>query len=332
MKPRSLLAAIALLGALGVAGRAAAQPSATQVLTDAGFSAADIQRALDGEFVSGEVKAVSDRDLSLSLAFLVKTSPDSLSQQVMGQHLVGSDPQIQAWSELTGAGGAADLAKLQVTKAAAQTFLDAAPGDAINLSSDEIAAFNALKGSANPQQAVQAQLRNMLLARYRAYLASGLAGIAPYARGGGRLTDVAADLREVTNSLRLLQKDMPAFQTALLDYPKDSVAGSRQSLYWVRYDISGKPTYVLTQVIAAPIGAARVIAQRQYYVSSGYNTQQAVVGLLPVQEGTLVLYSTHVLTDQVGGFGSSAKQAIGRRMMASQLQAIFEKERTSAAR
>jgi hypothetical protein len=219
-----------------------------------------------------------------------------------------------------------------VTSAAAQAFLNAKPGESLNLAPDEIAAFDALKGNANPQQAVQAQLRSMLLARFQVYQTSGLAGIAPYARSGQGQTDVGGDLRKITQATRLLQKYMPAFQTVLLDYPKATVPDLQQSFFWVRYDISGTPTYVLTQVLAAPIGEARVVAQRQYYVSTGYNAGQAVAGLLPVQEGTLVLYATHVITDQVGGLGSSMKQLVGRRMMATQLQAIFDKARTSAAR
>jgi len=326
----AVVGTLALVGLLGLAGRAAAQPSATQVLTDAGFSAADIQQVLNGQFVTGNVTAVSDRDLSLAMAFVVKTSPDALSRQIMAHNLIGSDPQIQTWGAFKDAGSLADLSKLQVTSAAAQAFLNAKPGESLNLAPNEIAAFSALKGNANPQQAVQAQLRSMLLARFQAYQAWGLTGIAPYARGGDRQGDVAGELRKITEATRLLQKYMPAFQAVLLDYPKATVPELQQSFFWVRYDISGAPTYVLTQVLAAPIGDARVVAQRQYYVSTGYNAGQAVAGLLPVQEGTLVAYATHVFTDQVGGLGSSMKQSIGRRMMATQLQAIFDKARKNA--
>jgi hypothetical protein len=55
----------------------------------------------------------------------------------------------------------------------------------------------------------------------------------------------------------------------------------------------GKPTYVLTHVIAAPDGAARAIARRQYYASTGYNGEQSVAGFLPVQGGTVVVCLAH---------------------------------------
>jgi hypothetical protein len=34
-------------------------------------------------------------------------------------------------------------------------------------------------------------------------------------------------------------------------------------------------------------------------VSTGYNIEQAVVGLLPLEDGTLVAYTNHTSTDQV---------------------------------
>jgi hypothetical protein len=81
-------------------------------------------------------------------------------------------------------------------------------------------------------------------------------------------------------------------------------------------------------MLAAADGAARGIIPRQYYVSTGYNAQQAVAGFLPVQEGTLVVYSGHAFTDQVTGFGGSMKRGIGRRMMADKMKQVFEAART----
>jgi hypothetical protein len=54
-------------------------------------------------------------------------------------------------------------------------------GEEINLSLDEIAALHAAGADAH---AIENAVRAVLLARYRAYRAKGLAGIASYARGG----------------------------------------------------------------------------------------------------------------------------------------------------
>jgi len=110
----------------------------------------------------------------------------------------------------------------------------------------------------------------------------------------------------------------------LLGYPQGTLPAMRQNFYWAKYNIQGKPTYVLTHILAASDGAARAVVQRQYYASTGYNAEQAVAGFLPVQEGTIVVYASHAFTDQVAGFGGSFKRGIGRRIMAGKLKQMFE--------
>jgi hypothetical protein len=310
---------------------ARAQPSAAEALSAMDFSAADKQRILNGEFVSGDVKAVSDRDLSLSLGFLVKTSPDALATDVLAGTLSKSDDQITARGEISRAGSLQDFAGLSLQpggSAAAKAYLDAAAGEKLNLDAGEIAAFKALAGSGDPVQAVEQQLRAMLLARYLEYRAAGLHGIRPYDRGGST-SDAGGDLAKASEA-PLLKKFFPAMQQVLAGYPQATVPGLTENLFWVNYKIDDQPTYALTHVLSAPEGAARVVVQRQYYVGRGYNAEQAVAGFLPVQEGTLVVYGTHTFTDQVAGFGGSAKRSIGRRMMGTQLEASFKKARAAA--
>lgn len=311
---------------LGLAPAACAQPSADQVLTDVGMSASDKQKVLAGEFVTSDVTAVSDRDLSVALAFLVKTSPAELADKIMAADLVATDPQVRQHGMFKGKGSAADVASLTVSDKVAQTFLNASPGEGLNLSAAEIAAFGGLAGAS----AVQAQLQRMLRARFQAYQTSGLAGIAGYARSGGP-SDVAADIRKASDAASELKKYLPAFQAVLTGYPQATVSGMRENFYWLAYDIDGTATYVLTHTMAAPEGDARVVVQRQYYVSTGYNAEQAVAGFLPVSEGTLVVYANHTFTDQVAGFGGGTKRSIGRRMMASKLKALFDQVRTNVA-
>jgi len=264
----------------------------------------------------------------VSIGFLVKTSPAELSEQIMAGKIVGTDPQVKASGTLRGAGSLAELADLHIQGATAQALVSAQPGQALNLSSGEIAAFSALQSAAPP--AVEQQLQKMLLARYQAYKTTGLAGIAPYDRGGSS-TDVGAELRNASQAATVLAKYLPAFVQVLIGYPGATLAGMSDTFRWVSYDIDGTPTFVLTQELAATDGAARVVAQRQFYVSTGYNAEQAVAGFLPVKEGTVVAYTNHTFTDQVAGFGGGLKRDIGRRMMASKLKEMFEKARNQVA-
>jgi hypothetical protein len=53
--------------------------------------------------------------------------------------------------------------------------------------------------------------------------------------------------------------------------------------------------------MVASDGGARAVVRRTFYVSTAYNAEQSVAGLLPVAGGTVVLYMTHAFTDQVAG-------------------------------
>ncbi len=285
------------------------------------LSTADRQRVLSGEFVMADVPSVSERDLSFAIAFLAKTAPKTLGKHVMTGNLVTADAQVQTWGELKGAGSVADFARLNITNDEAQALSAAKAGDALNLSTGEVAAFTGAGGA--PQATVQT-LRKTLLARYQAYRTSGLAGIAPYDRGGGRSTDHAADLRKASEAAAGLKKYVPAFHAVLLGYPKATAPHMRESFFWVKSIIEGKATYILTHLMATPDGGAYALARRQYYASANYNGEQSVAGFLPAADVTVVVFASHAFTDQVTGYGGSMKRSMGSGIMARKMREIFD--------
>lgn len=325
----NIVVALLASSVVALAGGANAQPSADEVLSDVNLPADAKQRVLNGEFVTTDLKGVSDSDLSIAIVFVVKVSPDALSRQIMSGDLIRTDSQVRASGALQGPGSLADLAALAISSDVAQKLTSAKAGETLNLSKNEIADFDKLQGGT--QQSIQEQLHRMLLARFQSYQSSGLGGIASYDRGGSS-TDVAGSLRKASEAAVHLKKYMPAFHKVLTDYPQATAPGMEQSFHWVSYDISGTPTFVLTHTLAAPDGDARAVVQRQYYVSTGYNAEQALAGFLPVQEGTIVVYTNHTFTDQVAGFGGSMKRNIGRRMMTSKLEEVFKAAREQEAR
>ena len=118
MRYRRMLAVLGLVGGASLAvpmAQAEAQPSADQVLADLGLSPDDKQKVLNGEFVTADVGAVSDRDLSFAIAFLVKTSPAALAKQIVAGELVTADTQVQTYGRFSAAGSLADLAGLKIT-------------------------------------------------------------------------------------------------------------------------------------------------------------------------------------------------------------------------
>src|SRR6267142_1771788 len=131
MRRRRVLALLLAAGASpgSLPSVAHAQPSADQLLTEMRLSPADRQRVLSGEFVTGAVPAVSERDLSFAIAFLVKTSPESLAAQVVAGDLITADAQVKAHGEIKGAGSLADFAGLTLTADEANALAGIAPYD-----------------------------------------------------------------------------------------------------------------------------------------------------------------------------------------------------------
>jgi hypothetical protein len=331
---KSLILLMAVLtGTITCAHAVWAEPPVEDVLAAMDFSAAEKQRILAGEMISGDVRAVSERDLSLTLAFIVKVPPDELAEEVLAGTLSKSDDQLTARGNISKPGSTVDFLGLHLVpggSAVAKAYISASGGDKLNLATSEITAFNALKNQGDPVKAVEQQLRMILLSRYQAYRSSGLAGIQPYDRGGKR-SDPADDLRRASEA-PVLKKFFPAVQKVLTGYPQVSVPGLKENFFWVNNKIDDLPTIALTHLLVAPEGSARIVIQRQFYVGRSYNAEQAIAGFLPVQQGTLVAYVNHTFTDQVSGFGSSTKQSIGRRVMGNTLKELFEKARTAAVK
>lgn len=311
------------VASLALAAAASGQEIRTgEALAELGFPADTERQVLAGKFVRTSPKPTSDRELGVGLAFLVQVPPKKLVEQLRYGLLYAIDPNSKAHGALEGQGDLAQLAELRPSAAQLDAYASAKPGWSLDLSVPEIDAFRALAGG--PPQRVEEQVRRSLLARYGDYRAAGLDGIAPYARGGGKQTDVAADLRRASDAAIHLKRHAPRFYEALIGYPKGrSEVG--EIFDWQSYVAHGDPVFILTHSFAKTEGEAVVVCQRQFYVSGSYAAEQAVAGFLPMVEGTLVVYLNRTWTDQVAGFGSAGKRALGNRVLASQLEELFRK-------
>jgi hypothetical protein len=307
-------------------------PTLDELMADFAFSTDDVQRVRNGELVKTTTTETSQREIAAVMVFLVQVPV----QKLIAFFELGSgfrnDPQVQSATEISGEGTLDDFQAVVLDPGGdkeTQRYLDAAPGDTLNLSATEIATFEALKSGGAAQPQVEGALRQMLLARYQAYRSKGLAGIAPYARGKDKQSQAADDLRRATEAAKGLKKHVPAFYYVLLDYPLANSAGLTQRFFCLRYAMGKRPNFTLRHRLAMPVDGAYVVADREFYVSHDYNQTQAIGALLPVENGTVVAYLNRTTTDQLGGFGASAKQAIGRTLMAKQISEIFEKARAA---
>jgi hypothetical protein len=315
--------------ALGLALPAWAEtPDPKQVLANLGFPADAYAKVMAGELVSGEVKSSNERELATGVAFFVKETPKEFLSELMKHDLLQRvDENTLAHGEIQGSAALSDFAKLRLGGDEVEPYQNAQAGSDLNLSAEEIQAFQALSGK--PASAIEAQVRKSLLARAQAYQKSGLDGIAPYDRGGEKRSP-ADDLRSASEANTHAKKGVPNFYQTLVGYPKKP-DGFAERFTWQRYKAHGEPVLILTHAFAVEEGDAHAICQRQFYVSASYNTEQAVAAFLPVTGGTLVAYINRTSTDQVTGFGGGAKRSIGSKVLSSQLEDLFGKLRKAAA-
>jgi hypothetical protein len=316
--------ALALFLSFGAVARADA-PDAATLASELGLSASDLANARAGQIVSREAKPSNPRELTAEVVFLVPQQTPAALVELGRQGLLDRiDPNTTRFGVVDATASPASFAKLALGSGQAQVWSSAAPGSTLNVSTAEIAALDA---ASNADQAVQ----TLLAQRVGAYRAQGLAGIAPYARGDGESRSAGDDLRSATQASQALHKYAPNAYAFLLGYPQGKPTGTEEVTRWSQIEAHGVPTIVLTQLVWIPDGDAWVVAQRQFYVSTGYNCEQAVAAFLPVSEGTLVFYVNRTSTDQVTGWGGSVKRDLGSRILESSLKDLFEKARKSAA-
>ena len=196
-------------------------------------------------------------------------------------------PMAGSWAT----GQLADFAGLKLEpngEKEARRYLEAEPGDDLNLDTKEIAAFRALKSASKdgavPIEKVEALIREELLARYQAYHTKGLAGIAPYARKSRRHVFARDELSLATKQSKLLAKYLPSVSNVLLNYPATKIKEGEEfeeQFFWMNVEVFGRPTYVLSHRMHFRIGEASIVVDRHFYASHAYNSLQQGVMALP---------------------------------------------------
>jgi hypothetical protein len=312
---------------------ALAAPTADEVLKSLPISDSQKQDVLNGEIVKWTTMEAGERELAVGIIMLKKATPEKAAQLFRGAEGYKLTEAITAHGSISGKGTEADFANMVLDpngEKEAGRYLDAEPGEDFNLDKKEIAAFQALKaqskdGSVN-QKAVEAQIRKNFLARLQAYQAKGLDGISPYERGSEERMSNQEILLSV-DANKILAKLYPKFNQVLHNYPSADMTGVEESFIWLNIEVFSRPLLVLSHRMLYKDGDGYVAADRHFYASHEYNSLQAVGGVWPKGDSSLIVYLYRISTDQVGGFGSSAKHPVSRALMGPYIVELFEKIR-----
>jgi hypothetical protein len=289
------------------------------------LSPAEIAQAQAGEIIEKTAKGSNERELVAVMAFMIpNVQPDDIVTRGKGGLLDQVADSTISFSILPEAPTVQDFAKLELRPEDVSGFAKAKAGEDFNFSDAELATLHKLGPNPSAGQVKQI-IDALLLGRLQAYKAKGLAGIAPYQRSDDEVRSAADDLRAASLASKGVEKIAPAAYKLLLDYPSSIPPGTQETFRWSYIDAHGEPTIVLTQNLYIPDGGVWLVVQRQFYVSGGYNCEQALAAIVPVKEGTAVFYINRTSTDQVMGFGGGAKRSIGSSVLASQLKALVSK-------
>ncbi len=295
------------------------------------------QRILKGDVVEWTTEEASDRELSVGVALFVKERPKGLAKFFRQAILLKIVESITGYGEIKGKGTLADFSGVVLEpngEKEAEGYLNAEPGESLNLSAEEIAAFRALNGDSlgavERKKKVEELVRVSLLARYQAYRAKGLSGIAPYERGGGDQRLPAEELVGATKMARFVVRHVPSAHQVILEYPSIGANDIEEWYYWVNIEVFGRPTFILSHRMLGLADNSYLGVERHFYASHDYNTLQALSGVVPTKGGALLVYINRVSTEQVGGFGSSVKHPVARGLMTPYVKAMFEGVRSLA--
>mmetsp|Transcript_3639 Transcript_3639/g.6886 ORF Transcript_3639/g.6886 Transcript_3639/m.6886 type:complete len:322 (-) Transcript_3639:306-1271(-) len=303
------------------------------ILHEAGFSDSAIAEVKAGKLhQGGSLDAASDKELSVKLAFHVKAKLESTKELfLVSPKKKEFDPTVESLGMIAqdgGNGSLEDFKGITLTNAKVmdKLYQKAAPGSDLNLSKDEIALFKKCKS----HDEIENTLRQILLDRFRAYKANGLVGIKPYARSKKEFSP-GGELKRQIQAGKILPKYSPVFNKYAADYPHHKPEGAEESFFWVNSLIDDKPTIALVHRVGMPQDGGYVYMERHFYLSRSHNCLQGIGAALPVEDGAVVLYATRTSTDQVSGFGGSAKRGIGNKLMGGRMAQNFERAREVVA-
>ena len=148
------------------------------------------------------------------------------------------------------------------------------------------------------------------------YLEGGNEKLGVY-RDGKKPTAIADEFRGLLENSPYVMSYRPELHRYLMDYPRASLPGASDFLYWSMVDFGGKPTFRINHVTIYPLAQGEnesvVIASKQLYFSHYFYTGLELYTLIKDRErpddGFYLVALNRYRTDLPGGvFGKMARK------------------------
>lgn len=298
---------------------------------------AERRRLVRGEIVSYPVAENSDRELAVGLAMLVSAPAGQAEQYIVSGQLIAQDATISEFGlvpEELGAGAMVGPGFTASEREEALSLYEATPGTRFNLSAAEIDALHAVRGSARAGSAEIAfdTYRRLLAQRVQTYRQGGLAGIAPYARGGGTISDPSLELKPAIADIERAGRSGAELREAVLRYPADQPPQLTSQVYWVKRRVQRRPHLSLLHRMVANGPGFVLHLERYFYVGHSFNSMEILTGALKHDDGIMVFSMTRVSTEEVLGVGSQLKRTVARGQVRDEMRPRLERLRSVLAR
>lgn len=293
------------------------------------------RRLARGEIVSYPVAENSERELAVGLAVAVPAPVSQIAQYLSSAQLIAQDASIGEFGlvpdglspeSLVGPGFTAS------EREEALSLFEAAPGTRFNLSLSEIDALRTARAAGGSRtgaaELASETYRRILSQRAQSYRLRGLAGIDPYARTGGAVTDPDVELRPAIADVGQIGITGSDFREALLRFPADQPTQIASQIYWVKRRVQRRPHLSLLHRMVVTGPGPMIHLERYFYVGHSFNSTQILTGALAYQDGTMVFSTTRVSTDEVLGVGSLLKRTVARGQVRDEMRTRLERLRS----
>jgi hypothetical protein len=286
------------------------------------LSAGDRQAVDRGE---ARVRILShrDRDVAVFGVTAIRIDGDRLIAWVREIARMKQSPAVLAVGRFSEPPRVEDLERLELDENDLTEIPACRPGDCdLKLGAGEMAALQK-ETAGRPASAwrplVQQAFRRIVVDRVRAYQASGMDGLPPYAdKRPPRLSkDAFATLLDQSKSLKAGLPELAAVLTG----PPRAVPGVESFFYWSKERFSGKPVISATHVrivrSTEPNVPAVVVIGQQLFATHYINSSLSVTSLVRGSSGghNYLVYLNRSEVDVIGGiFGGVARMVIQRRI------------------
>ena len=221
--------------------------------------------------------------------------------------------RIQAESDFDGVEFTAD------NFAEVEKLFEGKLGKEFNLSAEEITRVNEIlephRGASQAQmiEAASDAMRAVLVGRYNAYRANGLAGIAPYRRTSRKEVDVGAELQLTNDAAAVYKDEFPEFVRVLSGYP-DGADCCEHVYRWLKVRIRKRTAFALAHTIIQATDDFAIITERHYYVSNQLNSVQLTVLWLPHHDGGSIGLAMSASADVLDSVMGRMLRGVGRNL------------------